>query len=99
MFSLSDAIFSFLLLFYCILGTNLVDKYLFQNGLSSFQLGLIMTFVFMSAYPIWGWKRNSPWMRLGQWSLGKWSLFAIGAGIATLVVDLLSKMVVRHFSI
>jgi len=99
MISWREAISHLVLLFYCVFGTDLINIYLFNDELYGIWLGLLMVVVFVSAYPIFGWKRNSPWARLGRWSLTKWALFGLGFGIVTAVVDIVSGAVVRHFSV
>ena len=94
----SDDIFYLLLVYYCLLGSHLVEKYIFNYSFSPVRAGLIMTAVFLSAYPIFGWKRNSPWARLGSWSFKKWFIFALGIGAFASVIDVLSYYVVHHFS-
>lgn len=95
--SWSDAIFNLLLVSYCVFGTNLVDKYVFNHEPSRIRLGLLMTAVFISAYPIFGWRRNSPSARLGRWSFLKWTLFGGGLGIVTIIVHALSRAIVRYY--
>lgn len=52
--------FRMLLLFYCILGTDLIDKYLFDYGLSGVRLAAVWAAVFISAYPLFGWRGANP---------------------------------------
>jgi purine-cytosine permease-like protein len=94
----SEAIFYILLVYYCIFGIGLIDKYVFNHELSGIRLGLIMTVVFLSAYPIFGWKREMPRARWGQWTLAKWLLLGVGIGMVTIIADYLSHILVHHFS-
>jgi len=93
-----DLIWSVLLGYYCVFGVHLINKYLFSNALFGPRLGLLMTVVFISAYPIFGWGRDSLWLRLGRWTLAKWSLFGVGAGILTILASIFSRSVVHYFS-
>jgi hypothetical protein len=95
--SLSGDIFHLLLVFYCVFGLGLISKYVFNHELSGVGLGLVAAAIFMSAYPIFGWKRDSPWERLGRWSLAKWALFGVGYGVMATAVDYFLRMIVHHF--
>lgn len=90
--------FQMLLLFYCILGTDLIDKYLFDYRLSGIRLGGVWAVVFISAYPLFGWRRGKPWGLEGRWSLGTWVLVGVAIGFAVMVVDNISHRIVHHFS-
>ena len=95
--SWSDGIYYLLAVYYCIFGTALVNKYLFHNKLSHVGLGMLMAVVFISGYPLFGWRRNSVWPPRGKVPLIKWVWLAVGVGIATIVIDLFSSMVVTYF--
>lgn len=59
---------------------------------------MLIAGLFISGYPVWGWKRNSPWPWLGRWSFAKWLLAAIGVGILATLLEAFAWMVVRHYS-
>lgn len=96
--SWGDVMFHMLLVFYCIFGADLIDKHLFDHKLSGIYYGVLMALVFISSYPLFGWKRTAPLKRVGQWSLQKWILFGVVVGAAAIVVDMLSSKIVSQFT-
>lgn len=94
----SNVILYFLLACYCLFVTELIDKYWFSHELFGSRLGLIMGIVFMSAYPVFGWRRNPAqgfWARL---SFKVWTLLGISVGVVAIGIDAFSNLVVHHFS-
>ena len=91
-------LFSLVLGLYVVRGSYLIGKYLFNQSLFGIRHGLIAAGLFVSAYPVFGWKRNSPWPWLGRWSFAKWILTAIVVGVLLIVVDAFSLMVTSYFS-
>lgn len=69
-----------------------------NQSLFGVRHGLIAAALFVSAYPVFGWKRNSPWPWLGRWSFAKWILVAIGVGVVIIVVDVFSRTVTGYFT-
>lgn len=59
---------------------------------------MLITAAILVAYPIFGWKRTSPWERLGEWTFTKWSAFAITVGIIVMVLELLISFIVPYFA-
>ena len=92
----SEALVYLLLVQYCTLGTHWINLYSFGGKLSVVGLGLTMTLLFLSVYPILAWKKHSSGVRVG--SFRNWLLFGLGAGVLTILVALLSETIVRHFS-
>lgn len=94
----SSVILYMLLVYYCIFGASLIEKHVFHHELSGISVALLMAVVFVSAYPVFGWKKDllrDVWQR---WPFGQWALLGLGAGIVTLAVDALSQMVVAYYS-
>ncbi len=92
------ALFSLVLVLYVVRGSYLIGKYLLNQSLFGIRHGLIAAALFISAYPVFGWKRNSPWPWLGRWSFAKWILAAIGVGVVIIVADALSRTVTSYFT-
>lgn len=88
---------TYLVLAYCcIYGTHWIGLYACQGRLSSSGMGLVLTLLFLSAYPLLAWQRHSPWVRIGSWR--SWLLLALVAGLITFLVATAAGLVVRHFS-
>jgi hypothetical protein len=95
---MNNTILYALLVCYCMFGTALVNKYLFDNELFGARLGLCMAMIFMSAYPIFGWKRDAAEGRSSRRSLSAWVVCGGGIWLVVTIVDGLSGAVVRHYS-
>ena len=96
MLSYRQALTYLLLSQYSIYGTHWINLYALHGKLSSVGMGLVMTLLFLSAYPLLAWKRHSPWVRIG--SFKSWLLLGLGAGVVTILIAAAAGAVVRHFS-
>ena|ERR1051325_3145557 len=87
------------ILFVCwvVLGSHLIEKYFFNYGLSGPGYGLLIALLVLSAYPVFGWKRTSPWKYVGRWSFTKWVVFAVALGIIVPVFEFLISFIVPYF--
>ena len=83
---------------YCFFGADFINKHFFNGERSVIRFALLVTALFIVGYPIWGWKRNSIWARIGRWSFAKWVLAGVGVGIYAILVDILAGIVVNHYS-
>ena len=69
------------------------------KGISPFQFGLIATVVFISAYPIFVWKRDTPtYPYLGKLSFAKWLFLGLITGILTVIIAFLLRVVANYSS-
>ncbi len=51
-----QAVLYLLLSYYCIYGTHWINLYVFNRQLPAFGYGLVITLLFLSAYPVLAWK-------------------------------------------
>ncbi|SRR6266849_6078671 len=84
-----------LLAIYCMFGAQVINKQFFGGNLSAIRFALLVMVLFISGYPIWGWKRNSAWSFVGRWTFYKWVLFSVVVGILVSLLEFLAKVLVR----
>jgi hypothetical protein len=70
-----------------------------NQGMSPFLFGLIVAAVFITAYPLFLWKRDSrPYPFIGRLSFAKWFLVGIAFGIIAVCAALFSELIVSYYS-
>lgn len=87
-----------LLALYCIYGAKWINDHFFNGGLDKIRFALIVTALFISGYPIWGWKSTSPWSFIGRWTYLKWVAAGILCGIFMILVQVFAEIVVNYYS-
>ena len=83
---------------YCVYVTELISRNFFNGQLSGARFAAALSAVFISGYPIWGWKRNSRWNYIGRWSFAKLVVAGLGVGIFAIVVNVLANVLVNHYT-
>jgi hypothetical protein len=79
-----------------VFGTHLINRYVFNYQLPGVRLCLLMALVVLSAYPAFGWRRNSPWERVGRWTFPKWVAFAVALWLLATALNLLISIVLSY---
>jgi hypothetical protein len=95
--SSGGSIISLLFTSWVVLATHLINKYVFNYGLSRLMFWLLVVLVILVAYPVFGWKRKLSWKRIGQWTFSKWVIFAVTLGVFGAILDLLISLITPYF--